>query len=96
MVNKYNIIRNSSKKAMTLVALLVTMGVTMILLGMFVPILTQGLVNIANGKSFDGSINLSRRNGYFMCYYNSDGVLTQSRADVAPNGRDVEDCHRWY
>ena len=89
MVRKFNSIKNNKRKAMTLAALVVTMGVTIILLGMFVPILTQGLVNIASGKSFDGSVDLSKRNGYFMCYYNSAGQLTQSRADVAANGRDV-------
>ncbi len=75
---------------MTLVALLVTMSVTCILLGMFIPLFVQGMVNIASGKSFDGSVNLSSRNGYFLCYFNNDGRLTQTRADVMPNGKDVE------
>ena len=82
--------KNNKRKAMTLAALVIAMGVTIILLGMFVPILTQGLVNIASGKSFDGSVDLSKRNGYFMCYYNSAGELTQTRVDVAQNGRDNE------
>lgn len=89
MVRKFNFIKKEKKQAMTLVALLVTMGVTIILIGMFLPLFVQGMVNIANGKSFDGSVNLSRRNGYFICYYNDAGRLMQTRADVKPNGRDI-------
>lgn len=85
-----NFVKIKKKQSMTLVALLVTMSVTCILLGMFIPLFVQGMVNIASGKSFDGSVNLNRRNGYFLCYYDNDGRLTQTRADVAPNGKDVE------
>lgn len=90
MVKRFGFIKNNKKTAMTLAALLVTMAVTCILLGMFVPILVQGMVNIASGKSFDGSVNLSRRNGYFLCYYDKDNNFTQTRVDVAPNGKDVK------
>ena len=85
----FEFIKSKRKRAMTLAALLVTMAVTCILLGMFVPILVQGMVNIASGKSFDGSVNLSRRNGYFLCYYDQDGNFSQTRVDVSPNGKDV-------
>lgn len=77
---------NNKKSAMTLVALVVTLGVVSILLGMFIPVLTQGLVNITTGKAVDGKVNLSRQGGYFMCYYNEAGVLTQTRVDIQPNG----------
>ena len=83
-------VKNDKKKAMTLAALLVTMAMTCILMGMFLPILVQGMVNIATGKNFDGSVNLSRRNGFFMCYFDNNGRLMQSRADVNPNGKDID------
>lgn len=75
---------------MTLAALLITMAMTCILMGMFLPILVQGLVNIASGKTFDGSVSLSRRNGFFMCYYDNNGRLMQSRADVNPTGKGID------
>ena len=75
------------RKAMTLAALLVIMLVTSSLVAMFVPVLVQGLVEITTGKAEDGKVNLSRNSGYFLCYYNNAGVLTQVRADIAPNGR---------
>ena len=75
------------KSAMTLLSLLVVLLVSSALIVMFIPVLTQGLINITTGKSGRGGVNLSRSSGYFLCYYNEAGVLTQTRADIPANGQ---------
>lgn len=75
------------KSAMTLLSLLVVLLVSSALIVMFIPVLTQGLINITTGKSGRGGVNLSRSSGYFLCYYNESGVLTQTRADIPANGQ---------
>ena len=76
----------NKKKAMSLVALLFSLALLSIIVGMFIPVLTKGYIQITTGKGGLGKINLTTSSGYFMCYYEANGVLTQARADISHTG----------
>jgi len=76
----------NKKGAMSLVALLFSLALLSILVGMFIPVLTKGYIQITTGKGGFGKINLTKSNGFFMCYYEANGVLTQARADISHTG----------